>query len=100
MVILEPLIFPKHQADFSKAEEREHKTPTAHLTTSYHSTCHHASILSPLSHRSFTLFDCDLWYFCLHTNHFTKQERSFTKQYFPLYSETLTCWLRPMRLVL
>lgn len=50
MGTLEPVIFPKHQA-----EEREHGNPIPNLTTSWPCSCQHVSILSPLSHAGFTL---------------------------------------------
>lgn len=55
MVSLEPSIFPKHQADFSKAEEGGPRNPIPNLTTRCPSTCQHESILSPLSHSGLML---------------------------------------------
>lgn len=50
MAILEPLIFPKHQADFSKAEDRDHR-----LSPLSSPSWANTQPFSPLSHSGFTL---------------------------------------------
>lgn len=64
MVILEPVIFPKHQADFSRAYEREHRlSPPAAPSP--------ANML-PFSPRA-SHFGCDLQDLCFYPKSFTKQ---------------------------